>query len=198
MSYKEIGTIRLTKGYVTATDPCYDKNTWCTVEIKNVLAGNWKAYIKYSDDTSWGDRISELVLVNENYNIDDIDCFEEMEGEAGVDAGLCGFFEDKPDYNDDAWDKLCDNEFEMAGDTKGYPNYGIATLDNNFKCVGAWSSSGYGDGGYPVYTASDKSGYVIAMKVVYIDDEEYEDDISDDLIDEYDDFEEEDEVENEE
>ena len=182
--YEEIGTIRLTKGYITATDPCYDKNTWCIVEIKNVLAGNWKAYIKNSNDTSWGDRISELVLVNESYNIDDIDCFEEMEGEAGVDAGLCGFFEDKPNYDNNTWGKLCDEYF-----FKG--KFGIASLDTDFKCVGVWSESGYGDGGYPVYTASDRSGYVYAMKVVYIDDEEYEDDISDDLIDEYDDFEDE-------
>jgi len=173
---KEFGTIRLTKGEVLATDPCYDKGTWCTVPIKNVRAGNYKAYIKELNEGEWGNRIAKLYLVHEDYNPEELNFVEIPDLDAGVDAGVCGFFEDKPNYDDDNWDKLCDNEFEMAGDSKGYPNYGIATLDNNFKCIGVWSESGYGDGGYPVYTASDKSGYVIGMMIEYIfDKEELED-----------------------
>ena len=192
MSYKEIGTIRLTKGYVTATDPCYDRNTWCTLNIKNVLAGNWKAFAFISDEGRWGDRVAELRLVHENYadEVEEIQ-FDDFEpGAAGVDAGLCGFFEDKPDYDDNTWKKLCDNYFFKE-------KFGIASLDNDFKCAGVWSESGYGDGSYSVLLAHDKSGYVYAMTLIYIDNsDEIEDEMSDDLIDEYDDFEEENEEEN--
>ena len=167
---KEFGTIRLTKGEVLATDPCYDKGTWCTVPIKNVRAGNYKAYVEETDQGSWGIRNARLYLVHEDYNPEELNFVEIPGSDAGVDAGVCGFFEDKPNYDDDAWDKLCDNEFE-----ENDRMFGIASVDNNFKCVGCWSESGYGDGGYPVFTAEDRSGYVVGMMVEYISDEEDED-----------------------
>lgn len=51
-------------------------------------------------------------------------------GSIGVDAGLAGFFHNKPDYSDEAWSKFCDRI-----------RHGDAWLTED----GFYSSSGYGD-----------------------------------------------------
>ena len=75
----------------------------------------------------------------------------EMEeiGEIGVDAGLAGFFHDKPDYDNDAWSKFCDR---------------ITTGDAWLTEDGFFSSSGYGDGSYGVY-AKQKDGKAVALEI---------------------------------
>lgn len=61
---------------------------------------------------------------------------------------MAGFFNDKPDFNDDEWDKLCDKVNE--GDAW---------------CLydGIFSSSGYGDGSYDVYASVDRDAFTIVF-----------------------------------
>jgi hypothetical protein len=49
--------------------------------------------------------------------------------------------------------------------------------------AGAVSSSGYGDGMYPVYGAENQDGKVVALQLVFISQEEEDDDWEDELDD---------------
>lgn len=73
-------------------------------------------------------------------------------GVIGVDAGLAGFFMNKPDYTDEQWHDFCES---------------IRKGDAWIKDEGFFSSSGYGDGCYPVfaYTVDDE---IIALEIRFL------------------------------
>lgn len=73
-------------------------------------------------------------------------------GSIGVDAGLAGFFHNKPDYSDNAWTKFCDRI-----------SHGDAWLMED----GFYSSSGYGDGCYGVY-AQKTDGEITALEIRFL------------------------------
>ncbi len=147
-----VGTIELgTK--VDITDPCYDKNVWCRMTT-DCEPGTYKGYIEMSDEGDWGMRVATVSI----FKGDKIWRIEEMEfiGTIGVDAGLAGFFNDKPDFKGNEWSEFCDSIIE--GNAWNLYN-------------GIFSSSGYGDGCYEVYANEERNAFTI----VFIN-EEYEDD----------------------
>lgn len=75
-------------------------------------------------------------------------------GDIGVDAGLAGFFSDKPDFTDKQWAEIC--EWMFKKDKVAYFK----------KDLGFWTSSGYGDGCYDVY-AIEEEGKTIALKICF-------------------------------
>ena len=79
---------------------------------------------------------------------------KEMEeiGSIGVDAGLAGFFHNKPDYDDHEWAAFC-NRIDR----------GDAWITED----GFYSSSGYGDGSYGVY-AYRKNGEISALEIRFL------------------------------
>lgn len=83
-----------------------------------------------------------------------IPCQKEMKeiGSIGVDAGLAGFFHNKPDYTDDEWTAFCDRV-----------RHGDAWLIKD----GFYSSSGYGDGCYGVY-AYEQGGEITAIEIRFL------------------------------
>ena len=155
---QKLGTITFTQGTVTITDPCYNRGTWCTATVQNVHQGEWTAEIEISDEGDWGKRVKNLVLTADGETGGEE---ERLPDEIGVDAGVCGVFEDKPNYGDADWFNLCDSDLS---DRFG----GLAKKDNSFQCVGAWSSSGYGDGGYDAYIRKNEAGEVVAIRVNYL------------------------------
>ena len=148
---------------VTATDPCYNKGTWCTVENIEIPEGEYRCCICtsnhwYNDAKTkkriYYDRVSRNFVLNDSVNIREYPRLKrECIGEAGVDAGLCGFFQNKPDYDDDGWDAFCGKI-----DCRDY----LITDD------GFCSSSGYGDGCYPVYKLLDADGNVVGLELQFI------------------------------
>lgn len=72
-----------------------------------------------------------------------------------MDAGLAGFFNDKKDYNDDEWDKFC----EQLRD----PDKNVWEIENGF-----FSSSGYGDGDYNVYAYKTAVGETVGLQIRFI------------------------------
>ena len=83
-----VGSIQLSDRIIVS-DPCYDYSTWCQSVLDNVLAGNYKCFVK-SVKTEWDDRIGELIIYNENYSdypMELISC------DIGVDSGQAGFFD---------------------------------------------------------------------------------------------------------
>lgn len=141
---------------VDITDPCYKKGTWCRMTVE-CEPGIYNGYAEMIDEGEWGIRVASLSIFKGDkiYNI------EEMEyiGDIGVDAGLAGFFNNKPDFSDDEWDDLCNKTRE--GDYWNLYN-------------GIFSSSGYGDGGYGVFANEERNAFTIVF-IEEDEEDEYED-----------------------
>jgi hypothetical protein len=151
MNYKEegiweIGTFTL-GNEVDITDPCYDYDTWCrmTTECK---PGEYTAYIKVSNTGDWGNIVEYIAIYKDNETDYAHNGQMHTIGSIGVDSGCAGFFNNKPNYNDEEWYSLVD---EMN------PN------ENNVYVMpyGIFSDSGYGDGEYWVYANKERSAFGI-------------------------------------
>jgi hypothetical protein len=175
----EIKSIRMTQTInlgteVYVTDPCYSVSTWCQLKFGNVLPGQWVATMIY-DELHGTNRNAELVLIHQDYQNKDLvyDWF----GDFGVDSGQAGVF-DAASYRDDAaaeaiqtpkldfvlpirdqdgdrwYETMC--KFTLGDDGWGSYDRGVV------------SSSGWGDGMYPVYGA-EVDGKIVALQLVFID-----------------------------
>lgn len=143
------------------TDPCYDRDVWCRMNNVPTVPGKYTCIAYILDTGDWGNRVAMMRIEHESVcGVEDIIADEVLVGEIGVDAGLAGFFNKKPDYPDDEWVKFCDD----LG--KEYPTRKI--VQDGFVC-----SSGYGDGGYPVYGHKNGNSYD-TLEIVFIS--EYDDD----------------------
>ena len=149
-----VGTIEL-ETKVDITDPCYNKDVWCRM-TKDCEPGKYKGYVEMIDEGDWGMRVSSVSIFKGNK----IWGIEEMEyiGNIGVDAGLAGFFNNKPNFSDTEWYGFC------------------AKIENGYAWNlynGIFSCSGYGDGVYSVYANEERNAFTI----VFIEDEyDYDDD----------------------
>lgn len=121
-------------GKVMVSDPCYGMNTWCQGVLENVLPGNYRCEIRYSDEGDWGVRVAEIRATHVNYAVDIFDKLEDFE--IGVDSGTAGIFDyeyyaryhtdtsEKEHVNKHWYNNCCDK-------TDGYvinPNY-VSFLD---------------------------------------------------------------------
>ena len=132
---------------IDITDPCYDRNVWCRINNFRISAGEYECYIETKKTKYGGERVSKIGIVKEP-----AERFEII-GSIGVDAGLAGFFIDKPDYSESEWAELCykigDREFAWMFDE------------------GFFSCSGYGDGEYDVY-AGYNNGNITEMYISFL------------------------------
>ena len=156
--------IRLGKK-VRVSDPCYGTKVWCAGTIDNVKEGLYNVEVEMSDEGMWGKRVKSLTVVHADYK--GFLLFNESAPfEVGVDSGQAGIYDE--DYynqyhtvdncNDDWYDDIC----ELT--------YPAGTKDG--KCV--VSSSGFGDGCYTCELVEDNNE-VVAIRITFIEDEEYED-----------------------
>ena len=170
LTRNHVGTICLDKGTVEITDPCYTKNVWCRMEA-NVMPGTYNCYAYRGVDGVWGSRIwiNQIVIADGDEAAyaeelaNDTFAWEEI-GEIGVDAGMAGFFRDKPNFSEKEWRELCDwlchcppSEHNPNGIKDAYVK-SFATGD------GFWTESGCGDGAYCVY-ALKKDGVIVALEI---------------------------------
>lgn len=171
---EHIGTFSLgTK--VMVSDPCYSLGTWCQGVLENVKSGIWEAYLKMSDEGDWGIRVAELITVNsEHYKEHPIIMDEHQEFEVGVDSGCAGIFDYEyyckyhtEDEKDKRWyETIICNQFFPTHNSSGWKNSIFTDSE------GVASSSGYGDGGYDCYVARNDEGEIIGIRIVYISEEE--------------------------
>jgi len=155
LHHEKIGTKRF-EGVLDVTDPCYNKDVWCRIKTPSpVKRGDYECAVwrgttveiydgkPYRDTRVWilGIYLDGIIPKQKK--------FEEI-GEIGVDAGLAGFFMDKPDYDDEAWSEFCNS---------------IREGDAWIKPEGFFRSSGLGDGCYPVYAHRNESGYITALEI---------------------------------
>ncbi|MCM1322899.1 MAG: DUF4241 domain-containing protein [Acetobacter sp.] len=165
---KRRGKLTFTATELDVTDPCYDKDVWCRVKVP-ICPGVHNYEVRYSDEGAWGRRVKELRVWHESAGLSGITYGRYIEGEVGVDAGLAGFFEDKPNYDrneeDDAWEDII-NMPEFKEDC--YPTVVEAHKDNPFKCEGICVSSGLGDGGYYVRQLLNKNKCLCGYSIRFI------------------------------
>ena len=163
---------------VMVSDPCYGTNTWCQGVLENIREGFWDAYIKTSNEGEGGMRVSELIVINLDYNseyneLNSEDINELQEFTVGVDSGTAGIFD---------YDYYCKYHNENGVDDEWYviqiinqffPTYAANSLENSVftEFNGIVSTTGYGDGSYNCYVVRNTEGEIIGIKIVYISDE---------------------------
>ena len=131
MRRKKIGTMDF-HGSVDITDPCYDRDVWFRMTDVKIRKGVYTCIAWHHKDKG-------------TFNNGEPYCYD-------VDAGLAGFFHNKPDYTDDEWAAFCDRV-----------RHGDAWLIKE----GFYSSSGYGDGCYGVY-AYEQGGEITAIEIRFL------------------------------
>lgn len=154
---KKIGTKHFGP-FIEITDPCYNKDVWCRMNNVKIVEGDytciiWRCTEKYICE---GREVTDTCVSRIGIYLDGIipqqKAMEQI-GEIGVDAGLAGFFMDKPDYSDDEWHDFCNS---------------IKKGDAWIKPEGFFSSSGYGDGGYPVVAGKNDAGEITSLEIIFI------------------------------
>jgi hypothetical protein len=160
---------------VMVSDPCYTPDTWCQTKLTNVLPGKYNVEVdRHDEGTGWGTRVSSITVIHEDY--DDTDDWEQH-SECGVDSGQCGIFcmtsyrndemsegittppLDRPfvlPYSDDGdkwYDKMC--QFTLGENQWGVYDTGVV------------SSSGIGDGQYPLDVMMD-GDKIVGMRLEYL------------------------------
>jgi len=144
----KVGQIPIPEGRVDITDPCYDAKTWCRINRFPIIPGVYDCYIDhYKDDP---ESIKSCTIRHSQIIDDDLESIKI--GHIGVDTGQAGFFVDKPDFDKDTWNQLCD---ELLGKT---PNNLIKTIVGHDAYITDfsgkscfWTTSGFGDGEYDVF-----------------------------------------------
>lgn len=142
---------------VTATDPCYPKTSFHVVRDIAVKPGDyrcvaWKGRCYYTDRETHKRHSYSRIFICGIYldgKMPNMDDGIEI-GHVGVDAGLAGFFQNKPDYEDAEWFDFCDriNEHDWLITPEGF-------------CT----ESGFGDGYYPVYKFVNDKGEIVGLEI---------------------------------
>jgi len=164
---KNLGTFEVKGDSLMVSDPCYSRGTPCHGVVDNVLPGKWTAKLGMESHVRWDNRcVAELEVVHKSFRGDKN--YQLTNIMVGVDSGQAGIFDNlvypegdrskATKYGRDAFYVACCNT------TRNKPYGGV--VDG-----GAVSLSGYGDGLYSAYTAKDGSGKVVAVKIVFIDEE---------------------------
>lgn len=141
---------------ITVTDPCYNADTWCVIDGVKIKPGRydciaWKEKEQYTDESGKKHSYQTVRICGIYLNGYVPKSVEgEQIGEIGVDAGLAGFFQNKPDYDDEAWSRFCSEI--------GHKDYMITDY-------GFFTSSGNGDGFYPVFAFKNKDGEIVALEI---------------------------------
>ncbi len=144
------GVLEVASGYVTVTDPGYDADEDCFIQV-TVKNGSYLCYTYEAEKTDW---IQRMCLMDQEDNFSESDW--EMIGYLPVDAGLMSICDgQKPDYTDAEWETFCDMLSDNIFYHKGKKMF--------------VSPSGEGDGFYPVYAVMDKDRNAIAIEIRFRD-----------------------------
>ncbi len=168
---KVIGTFKVESGEVTVSDPCYDLKSiagkWQAVN------GDWKAAINLRKDGTVSSLTATLV------NPGKTDKWEKTNSAGGVDSGQMSIFDSKfyrapSEADGKPQPKWMDSKRIKEVGEKFYGACCTLTCGDNSENLGGGvlahgtvSSSGYGDGVYPVYVkfANGPSAKVVGIKV---------------------------------
>lgn len=160
---------------VMVSDPCYTPDTWCQTKLDNVLPGLYNVeVVRHDEGTGWGVRVSSITVIHEDY-VDDGDW--EQHSECGVDSGQCGVFCMTSYRNDEMsvgiTTPTLDNPFVIPFREEGDKWYGkichftLCEPQWGLYDTGVVSSSGIGDGQYPLDVMMD-GDKIVGMRLEYL------------------------------
>lgn len=179
-NYKKVGTIDLVSNsnksaglaMVMVSDPCYESEANFSL-ILEVESGIYNCLIETKDCGEWGNRISRMAILKDNFSIDFLNRNGVLENSVGVDSGTMSisdcFYYDKyhlNNENDDEIAKRNDSWYE-----KNVCGWAMRKRYHIADCFSFISNSGYGDGCYEVYSYTH-NGTIVGIEVVFIDDDE--------------------------
>lgn len=157
LNFTLVGTIDIADDKIDITDPCYDKSVWCRTQ-KPIVPGEYNCYAGVGSNKTWGKRVYSLIILAKGLDLGGKYDVQSV-GTIGVDAGMAGFFVNKPDYSDDDWNQICDYVFKS--DESGQPKkFWIVDENSPLRCKGFFSESGIGDGEYVLYEAKQRNKIV--------------------------------------
>lgn len=154
---------------IKVTDPCYDDSDDCH---RNLVIKPGEYICAYNTADRFGVTMCGIYNTEIFKNLEDIEKLRnqindgfDCVGTICVDAGLAGFFENKPDFTNDEWSHFCDLTFgdETDNDFKVIDNCAYVKNGSNYK--GFFTSSGEGDDDYHVYVKRDNNGEIIAAYI---------------------------------
>ena len=160
------------------SDPCYSLDTWCQTKLDNVLPGLYNVEVEKSDEgTGWGVRVSGITILHESITDDGVSLEWEDHSECGVDSGQCGIFCMTSYRNDEIAEGITtptlDQPFEIPfrdGGDKWYEKMCQFTIHKDqfgSYDTGVVTSSGIGDGMYPVEVMMDKEK-IVGIRITYL------------------------------
>lgn len=168
----------ITSGKAHFTDPCYSADTWCANFNMKTKCGKWLArgYVG-STGSFFGDRVVMLELMHRDHMTPEL---EDLPGDddwdwdvqaCGVDSGIMGMF-DAEIYGGGEYDEpgtfyhaCCHRGKDTKDINKAVASTPIAPIFGK----GVISSSGYGDGMYPLGIRRNENGEVTNAVVVFVD-----------------------------
>lgn len=150
------GEIEFTSNKLDVTDPCYDASVWCRTQV-DITPGKYTYMIKIRQERNHEVIASLKIRLKKAKG--GVRFFREI-GAIGVDAGLAGFFENKPDYDDEQWSRVGDELLQA-----GHPTILQTAKESSFGCNGVVVTSGYGDGAYPVYEIIGENGTRLGYRI---------------------------------
>ena len=142
---------------VRVSDPSYDHTARCVVDVP-IVPGEYtfvsfraRDYFtinkqRYSETRTFAIGMyldGKMPLPSEWDN-------PEVAGYIGVDAGMAGFYQGKPDLEGDDWFAFCDK---------------LNAKHSRLDPYGFTSESGYGDGVYPVWVYRNADGKIVGVEV---------------------------------
>lgn len=144
---------------IEITDPCYNKDVWCRMNDVSIKEGEYTCMISEAtcDDVFNGKpyqyKVIESIAISLSGELP-TGTRSTYLGEIGVDAGLAGFFNNKPDYTDSEWKDFC-NRLHHAQEEAWI-------FDEGF-----FSNSGHGDGSYPVFASRDRQNEIVGLMIEF-------------------------------
>jgi hypothetical protein len=161
---------------VMVSDPCYSLDTWCQTKLNGVLPGLYNVEVEKSDQGDWGTRVSGITILHESITDDGVSLEWEDHSECGVDSGQCGVFCMTSYRNDEMSESITSPESDFVlpyNDTEGdkwYEKMCMFTLSKDqfgLYDTGVVSSSGIGDGQYPLDVMMD-GDKIVGMRLEYL------------------------------
>jgi hypothetical protein len=167
--------IKLTNN-VRISDPCYDNDVLCKTKLTDVVPGKYNVFVG-KEESDYGMRIKSLRVIHENFSGTEW----EEHSEIAVDSGQAGIFCETGYRNDDTIVEsivIPKSNFDLPGrDGEGdvwyrkMCNFTLSEDQSGVYDTGVVTSSGMGDGLYPLHIMRDKNGYIVGMRITYMFDE---------------------------
>ncbi len=160
----DMGVIKL-GDKVIISDPGYDLDGLYQCVLYDVLFGNYHCFSEYKGRNIGGLYVKSIELHHEDYSEYNL---EPNEFQITVDSGNAGVFDYEyfVKHHTHSDTEETDEEWFNRVDEIANTRDGAGTTDD----VGFVASSGHGDGVYTCYTAKNKEGKIVAIRVVFIED----------------------------